>query len=411
VKLTKYLTAIQVTILFASILLIVPLSIAQESETVGDPSQTIDRVEDIVGGAAEAVSDGAKRVGDEVKDAAEEVEDFITGEGGGGAGPPPDDDGGIEAERSGRSGTVDSKPKPAPEADGGGPRTCGGAPSFPGGASGYNKNCNDVEGRTTPGGTSSSSSACTGCSGCSAPSDGSCSYSNDCDGYDSWKEYSASCNCNTCNVDSTTKICSRRVEPEAKFTYSQDAENIRFDASDSEGYVDSVDEYNWDFGDGNTETTSDPVTFHEYGEKGKYTATLTVGDTCSYTDKESKTFLWLEFNGTEVDHTEITDPSNRWDLEKDQTKTDQCVYNGEKRNEGTKIDVGKDKPSIELGGHSIDKEVCVSDPNSGIGGRWWDKDTQPVINLIGGKEENFYKGAWGGRTLPATEEADTEIGN
>jgi PKD repeat protein len=107
------------------------------------------------------------------------------------------------------------------------------------------------------------------------------------------------------------------------------------------------------------------VVRHEYGQKGEYTVKLTAQDDCGYKDSESKTFLWLEFNGTEVNHSAITAPSNRWDLKKDQSKTDQCVYNGEKRSEATRIDVGKDKPTIELGGHSNDTEVCVSDSNSG----------------------------------------------
>jgi len=70
--------------------------------------------------------------------------------------------------------------------------------------------------------------------------------------------------------------------PSAEFTYSppwpQTWETVTFDASHSNpngGYIVS---YKWDFGDGNSTTTSNPVISHHYTTFGTFNVTLTVTD-------------------------------------------------------------------------------------------------------------------------------------
>lgn len=51
-----------------------------------------------------------------------------------------------------------------------------------------------------------------------------------------------------------------------------------FDASASADADSSIDSYVWDFGDGETRTTTSPVTTHSYAAAGSYQATLTLTD-------------------------------------------------------------------------------------------------------------------------------------
>jgi len=59
-------------------------------------------------------------------------------------------------------------------------------------------------------------------------------------------------------------------------TTAKTGEDITFDASCSEG--DGIVSYFWDFGDGETVLTQDPITTHAYTEAGEYSIQLTVTD-------------------------------------------------------------------------------------------------------------------------------------
>ena len=73
--------------------------------------------------------------------------------------------------------------------------------------------------------------------------------------------------------------------PEAKFTATPEialtGQPIKFDASASQPgwngtHTMPITEYRWDFGDGNTTTTSTPIIYHSYKTAGNYYVTLTV---------------------------------------------------------------------------------------------------------------------------------------
>lgn len=250
--------------------------------------------------------------------------------------------------------------------------------------------CEDADGDgncdgpcTSSCGDSTSTSACSKDSDCSAPSDGSCTYSGICDDYDAYTVYSPECNNPgsadaSCSYTSTTKTCTRRVEPYARFSYSQSGDSIDFDASSSSDPQGNIDSYSWDFGDGNT-GSGETVT-HTYGSEGKYKVTLTVSDTCGEKDSESKVFTWVKFEGSEVKEAEIQSGADRWDLFKD-ASMNKCVYLGEGRSEGTAMDVGKDQADLEVGGHSSDREVCVN-VESSVGGEWTDLDNDEAQNYL-----------------------------
>src|SRR4030042_1455504 len=74
-------------------------------------------------------------------------------------------------------------------------------------------------------------------------------------------------------VQETTEVT------EADFTYSPPSpemlEDVVFDASPSNG---SITTFLWDFGDGNTTSTGDPVIIHEFATFGTFNVTLTVID-------------------------------------------------------------------------------------------------------------------------------------
>ncbi|MEF8900631.1 MAG: PKD domain-containing protein, partial [Halovenus sp.] len=55
-------------------------------------------------------------------------------------------------------------------------------------------------------------------------------------------------------------------------------EPVEFDAGNSFDPDGNIDKYAWDFGDGNTATTTDPVTEHTFTTGGKQTVTLRVTD-------------------------------------------------------------------------------------------------------------------------------------
>jgi PKD repeat protein len=86
--------------------------------------------------------------------------------------------------------------------------------------------------------------------------------------------------------------------PKANFTMSPAApscnQTLTFDASDSvlgwNGTIHpSIVLYTWSFGDGNTTSTTAPVIYHAYSQKGNCTVTLTVTDAGGRTDSLERT--------------------------------------------------------------------------------------------------------------------------
>jgi len=76
--------------------------------------------------------------------------------------------------------------------------------------------------------------------------------------------------------------------PMASFVFSPDepmvADTVTFDASASNDPDGTIVSYAWDFGDGNTTTTADPIITHVYTLSGIYNVTLTVTDNYGLTD-------------------------------------------------------------------------------------------------------------------------------
>ena len=73
--------------------------------------------------------------------------------------------------------------------------------------------------------------------------------------------------------------------PAAAFSASVASSTASFDASASSDSDGTVASYTWDFGDGQTQTTSSPTVSHVYANPGSYTASLRVTDAenCSTT--------------------------------------------------------------------------------------------------------------------------------
>jgi PKD repeat protein len=64
--------------------------------------------------------------------------------------------------------------------------------------------------------------------------------------------------------------------PTARFTTSLNSTTVTFDASTSDSPVGTVVLYDWDFGDGQTQSTTSPTISHTYSNGGTYNVTLTV---------------------------------------------------------------------------------------------------------------------------------------
>lgn len=78
--------------------------------------------------------------------------------------------------------------------------------------------------------------------------------------------------------------------PVAAFGYTADNLTVYFDASDSYDPDTSIDEYEWDFGDGSPPFISaSPTAEHTYSAYGSYTVNLTVTDTDTNSDNTSAT--------------------------------------------------------------------------------------------------------------------------
>ena len=67
--------------------------------------------------------------------------------------------------------------------------------------------------------------------------------------------------------------------PTARFTPTMSGATVTLDASASSSPVGSIATYAWDFGDGQTETTTSPTITHTYATGGTFAVTLTVTNT------------------------------------------------------------------------------------------------------------------------------------
>lgn len=83
------------------------------------------------------------------------------------------------------------------------------------------------------------------------------------------------------------------LTPSSDFSYSPAPPSayapVIFDASNSSDPICPIANYTWDFGDGNTTVTQQPVISHVYTNTGTYTATLTVTDVDNVSAASSQT--------------------------------------------------------------------------------------------------------------------------
>ena len=67
--------------------------------------------------------------------------------------------------------------------------------------------------------------------------------------------------------------------PTSRFTSTASGATVTFDASASSSPIGGIATYAWDFGDGQSATTTSPTTSHTYGSSGTFAVTLTVTNT------------------------------------------------------------------------------------------------------------------------------------
>jgi PKD repeat protein len=83
-----------------------------------------------------------------------------------------------------------------------------------------------------------------------------------------------------------------RSHPNANFTWLPllpvDHENVTFTASNPSAGDSPIVEYSWNFGDGNSNSTSEPEVTHAYLSPGDYNVTLVVTDSEGLTSSQSK---------------------------------------------------------------------------------------------------------------------------
>jgi PKD repeat protein len=96
-------------------------------------------------------------------------------------------------------------------------------------------------------------------------------------------------------------------QPQALFEYSPDQpyvfEEIIFNASTSTTSVGNITDYIWDFGDGNTTTTTDPIITYSYDLEGNYTVTLTILTSIGQNATTSKLITILPICGPTAEFT------------------------------------------------------------------------------------------------------------
>ncbi|MCK4482376.1 PKD domain-containing protein, partial [Candidatus Bathyarchaeota archaeon] len=95
--------------------------------------------------------------------------------------------------------------------------------------------------------------------------------------------------------------------PQARFVYSPPSphvfETIFFNASESTPGMGTIIEYEWNFGDGNVTTVSEPTITHAYQAAGNFTVTLKVIDSIEQASTTSKVITILPICGPTADFT------------------------------------------------------------------------------------------------------------
>ena len=148
-----------------------------------------------------------------------------------------------------------------------------------------------------------------------------------------------------------SSVCGEEDGPTASFDIDDDEPEVEqwveFDASDSEG---DIEEYQWDFGDGDTYTDDDPVVSHRYNEEGEYEVELTVVDE---DDQEDSTDETVYVQGVEEENeapdVDLERPSDgqiielpysfRWDTsDPDGDDVESTIYISEERNDESSLD-------------------------------------------------------------------------
>jgi DNA-binding beta-propeller fold protein YncE len=85
--------------------------------------------------------------------------------------------------------------------------------------------------------------------------------------------------------------------PTARFTATSNGLSVTFDASTSDSPVGTVVLYDWDFGDGQTQSTTSPTITHTYSTGGTQNVTLTVTNTAGTSTEVTFTGQTVSNNG------------------------------------------------------------------------------------------------------------------
>ena len=85
--------------------------------------------------------------------------------------------------------------------------------------------------------------------------------------------------------------------PFASFTTSINGSTVSFDGSSSSSPVGSIAKYDWDFGDGHTDSSTSSAVTHTYDSSGTFTVTLTVTNTSGTSTRQTFTGQTVSNNG------------------------------------------------------------------------------------------------------------------